>query len=266
MEQETLVNELRTRVGDPDLSERTLTEVASSALPLFADDSKITDALWNTTTQMLKSAIGQERAARKDWITKQQETLAANDKTAREKWQKEFEENWTKTHPKQAPAESEEPNKTEDEKIAAIVAKAMEANNARLFGNDGKSGVIGEISAYLKQAEAKEKAAKISAIRDELKSYLVSKKASREPVINLAIKDLDIDDNADLDKLKIEVEKSYEAKFNEFYPGNGSPYGGNGAGGNGSGADANLKAYLEAKAKDAAREAEEAENLRKRFK
>lgn len=266
MEQETLVNELRTRVGDPDLSERTLTEVANSALPLFKDDSKITDALWDTTTQVLKSAIGQERAARKDWITKQQETLANNDKAARAQWQKEFEEKWVKTHQAPEPKSEPIPSQPANTDTDAIVAKALEAYNKRLFGEDGKSGVIGEISSFIKQAEAKEKAAKVDSIRKELKSYLIGKKASREPVINLAIKDLEINDNSDIDQLKIAAEKSYENMFNQLYPGSGSPYGGQGSGGKEGGADADLKAYLQKKVEAAKQEALEADQLRKKFK
>lgn len=272
MEQETLVNELKTRVGDTDLSERTVTEVAKSALPLFADDSKITDELWNATTQMLKSALGQERAERKDWITKQQETLANADRTAREQWQKEFEEKWAKEHTAQElPLNQDSPsiNQGDDDKIAAAVAKAMEAQNKKLFGEDGKTGILGQMSDFIKQSQTQAKEAKVSAIRKELKDYLVTKGANlkqREPLINLTVKNVAIDDNFDIDKAKLEVEKAYEKNYKDFYGDGGKPFGGDSVGSGASSADADLKKYLEGKAAKAKAEADAADNLRKKFK
>lgn len=246
MEQETLVSELRTRVGDPDISERTISQVAQSALPMFADDSKITDDLWNFAVTTVKSAVGQERADRKDWITKQQETLAANDKTARDKWQKEFEEKWRKEHD----AKPIPPKPAENDNVEEAVKKALGDYNTKLFGEDGKGGLIGaqlaSTSEFIKQSNAKAKEQKIESIRKELKDYLVGKKASREPVINLAIKEMTLDENTDIDKAKIEVEKTYESKFKEFYGDGGKPFGGDSAGGEGSAnPDEEVKRYLE---------------------
>lgn len=267
MDQETLVNELKTRVGDTDLSERTVTEVAKNALPMFADDSKITDDLWNFTVGTVKSAMGQERAERKSWIAKQQETLAASDKAEREKWQKEFEEKWAKEHPTAAPPQTTAPSNGGDEDK---VAKALEAYNKKLFGEDGKSGLIGAqlatTSEFIQKSNAQAKEAKIGAMRKELKDYLVGKNASREPVINLAVKEMALDENSDIDKAKIEVEKSYEAKFKEFYGDGAKPYGGPSAGGGENGVDGDLKKYIQDRAKTAEKEAADAESLRKKFR
>lgn len=266
MEQETLVSELRTRVGDPDISERTISQVAQSALPMFADDSKITDDLWNFAVTTVKSAVGQERANRKDWITKQQETLAASDKTAREKWQKEFEAKWNEDHNAGEPA----PQPVKDDNIEEAVKKALGDYNTKLFGEDGKSGLIGaqlaSTSEFIKQSNAKAKEQKIESMRKELKDYLVGKKASREPVINLAIKEMALDENTDIDKAKIEVEKSYESKFKEFYGDGGKPFGGESAGGEGSAnPDEDVRKYLEGLAAKQADRQKRTEALKKSF-
>lgn len=275
MDQETLVSELRTRVGDTDLSERTVTEVAKNALPMFADDSKITDDLWNFTVGTVRTAMGQERAERKDWITRQQETLAAADKTAREKWQKEFEDKWAKEHPSpkpvvKTPTKAQDSTGTDEEKISAAVTKALEGYNAKLFGEDGKSGLIGGQLAttgeFIKQSTEKAKEQKIESMRKELKDYLVGKKASREPVINLAIKEMKLDEGTDIDKAKIEVEKSYEAKYKEFYGDGGKPFGGDSAGGTGNAdPDEEVKRYLEGQAAKLAERQKRTETLKKSF-
>ena len=271
MEQETLVSELRNRVGDPDISERTINQVAQSALPMFADDSKITDDLWNFAVTTVKSAVGQERAARKDWITKQQETLAESDKKAREQWQKEFEAKWAEDHKPTPPADGKsKPDGTGgDDKVDKAVSEALKGYNAKLFGEDGKSGLIGAqlaaTSEFIKQSNAKAKEARIESMRKELKDYLVGKKASREPVINLAIKEMNLDDNTDIDKAKIEVEKSYEAKFKEFYGDGGKPFGGESAGGGEANPDEDVKKFLESRAKEREERQKRIDEMKKSF-
>lgn len=279
MEQETLVSELKNRVGDPDISERTINQVAQSALPMFADDSKITDDLWNLTVTTLKSAVGQERADRKDWITKQRETLANADKTAREKWQKDFEVKWAKDHPAQTtpstppttPTPPAPPAPKEGEyDVTEAVKKALSDYNTKLFGEDGKSGLIGaqlaSTSEFIKQSNAKAKEQKIEGIRKELKDYLISKKASREPVINLAIKEMVLDENTDIDEAKIAVERSYEAKYKEFYGDGGKPYGGESAGGEGNAnPDEDVKKFLEGQTAKLAERQKRTEALKKSF-
>lgn len=262
MEQETLVSELRNRVGDPDISERTINQVAQSALPMFADDSKITDDLWNFAVTTVKSAVGQERAARKDWITKQQETLAESDKKAREQWQKDFEAKWAKDH-------QPDDKGGDEDKVAKAVSEALKGYNTKLFGEDGKSGLIGaqlaSTSEFIKQSNAKAKEARIESMRKELKDYLVGKKASREPVINLAIKEMNLDDDTDIDKAKIEVEKSYEAKFKEFYGDGGKPFGGESAGGGEANPDEDVKKFLESRAKEREERQKRIDEMKKSF-
>lgn len=275
MEQETLVSELRNRVGDPDISERTINQVAQSALPMFADDSKITDDLWNFAVTTVKSAVGQERADRKDWITKQQETLAEKDRTAREQWQKNFEEKWNKDHnvpstPPAPPAPKAHSDENHEVDVAKAVEEALKGYNTKLFGEDGKSGLIGAqlatTSEFIKQSNAKAKEAKIESMRKELKDYLIGKKASREPVINLAIKEMALDENTDIDKAKIDVEKSYEAKYKEFYGDGGKPFGGESAGGGmENNPDEDVKKFLERQAAKQSERQKRSEQLRASF-
>jgi hypothetical protein len=273
MDQETLVSELTNRIGDPDVSERTINEVAQRALPMFADDTKITDNLWDFTIGTVKTALGQERAERKAWITKQQETLANNDKSAREAWQKEFVEKWNKDHapkPDTKPSEGDEHKEDDnlDDKISAAIAKALKAQNDKLYGEDGKSGVFGEITDFIKQSKEDARAAKEGAIRKELKDYLLKRGADpeREALLNLTVKEATIDKDFDIDKAKLDVEKAYQQKFKDFYGNGGKPFGGKSAGGAQGGADDELKKYLQIKAERAKSEASAAEELRKKFK
>ena len=146
---------------------------------------------------------------------------------------------WEKNNPNPAPEPNPNPNPTPnepslDDKIAAAVAKAME-------GVTGEEGAIGKIAKqftdYMAKAEQDKKDAFVNKIREDLKSYLLDVRiAEREPVVNLAIKEMEIDEKSDFDKLKIEVEKKYEKLYKEFYGDSGSgPYaGGAGAGSNSS--------------------------------
>lgn len=279
MNQETLVNELKTRVGDTDLSDRTFSEVAENALPMFADDSKITDDTWKLPVGMLKSLSGQYRADQKAWINGEREKLAAADKASREEFEKNFKAQWEKDHPTAAQSQSKpaDDKKVADDKgaddgnaMVKAIMEAIAANNAKLFGDDGKGGTIGaqlaSVNKFIEQSNAKAKEARIEGVRKELKDYLVGKKANREPVINLAIKDLKIDDNSDIDKLKIEVEKSYEAKYKEFYGDGGKPFGGSSAGGGDTESpDEEVKDYLKKQNEKYEKRMQRAEDLRKSF-
>lgn len=212
-------------------------------------------------------------SCKEDWITKQQETLAESDKKAREQWQKEFEAKWAEDH-KPTPPATDPKNKPDDkggdeDKVAKAVSEALKGYNTKLFGEDGKSGLIGaqlaSTSEFIKQSNAKAKEARIESMRKELKDYLVGKKASREPVINLAIKEMNLDDDTDIDKAKIEVEKSYEAKFKEFYGDGGKPFGGESAGGGEANPDEDVKKFLESRAKEREERQKRIDEMKKSF-
>lgn len=268
MTQEELVSGLKERVGETSYSDQTFEVAAKSVQSLFADDGKVTDETWSIPVGILKGLQGQYNADVAHTVNSQKEKLAAENRIAQEKWREDFEAQWEKDHPAATSPASQPTPSADDDKIAKAVAAAMKEQNAKLFGEDGKSGILGEMGEFLKQSKAQAAEAKVASIRKELKDYLVEKGASlkREPLINLTVKQMQLDENSDIDKAKLEVEKAYERNYKDFYADGGKPFGGDSAGGGATAADGNLKKYLEGKAEEAKKEAEAADSLRKKFK
>lgn len=250
MEKELFLTTLKSKAGVDNLSERTIDEVATVFLPQFADDAKITDELWALPVQTLKSMSGQLRHDLSGEITTfkskyETEQKAANQKAiddavaaAKAEWEKA-----------KATPPAQESNNIDDA-VAAAVAKALE-------GVTGENGSIGKLTKqltdYITKAEQEKLDAAIGKFRDGLKTYLVDERgANREPVVNLAIKGIEVKADSDFDKLKIEVEKAYEKLYKEFYGDGASPY----AGGGGGGSDSST-GRIEEWAKGAQKRAEE---------
>ena len=158
------------------------------------------------------------------------------------------------------PQPQQQQEATLEEKIAAAVAKAME-------GVTGEEGSIGKLTKqftdYIAKTEQEKKDALVNRIRENLKSYLLDERmADREPVVNLAIKELVIDEKSDFDKLKIEVEKKYESLYKDFYGDSGSgPYAG-GAGG-GTNTNKEFEDFIKQRKAEADAAAKEADELEK---
>lgn len=258
MEKNLLIQNLKSKAGIDNLSDRTYDEVATVLLPQFADDEKITDESWNLPIQMLKSMSGQLRHEVADGITKGKTQWETEQKAVQQKAIDDamaaFKAQWEKDHPDPNKSDPNKPDpnaeKTLEEKIAAAVAKAME-------GVTGEEGSIGKLTKqftdYMAKTEQEKKDAIVNKIREDLKSYLLDTRfADREPVVNLAIKEMEIKEDSDFDKLKIEVEKKYEALYKDFYGDSGSgPY----AGGAGGGTDSNKEFEKFIKERQAAAEA-----------
>lgn len=265
MEKNLLIQNLKSKAGIDNLSDRTYDEVATVLLPQFADDEKITDESWNLPIQMLKSMSGQLRHEVADGITKGKSQWETEQKAAQQKAIDDamaaFKTQWEKDHPTNEPPKNDPPKdeKTMEEKIAEAVKAAM----GGLTAEDGALGKLTkQFTDYMAKQEEDKKNAIVNKIREDLKSYLLDERlAEREPVVNLAIKETEIKEDSDFDKLKIEVEKLYEKKYKEFYGDSGSgPY----AGGSGGGATSNKDfddfiKQRKAEAEAAAKETEELE-------
>lgn len=263
MEKNLLIQNLKSKAGIDNLSDRTFDEVATVYLPMFAEDDKITDETWNLPVTVLKTMSGQLRHDVAEGITKGKTQWETDFKTAQDKAIADAvaaaKAEWEKSHPqkKEDPAKQEP---TLDEKIAQAVALAME----KVTGDEGSIGKLTkQFTDYITKVEEDKKAAAIGKIREDLKSYLLDERlADREPVVNLAIKDLEIKEDSDFDKLKIEVEKSYEKLYKDFYGDSGSgPYAG-GAGG-GSNSNKEFENYINQRRKEAEAAAKETEDLEK---
>lgn len=59
MEKETILSELKKRLGTTSLSERTLSEYAGNILPSITDDAQVNDTFYQTHIGILKSLEGQ---------------------------------------------------------------------------------------------------------------------------------------------------------------------------------------------------------------
>ena len=264
MEKEALIEELKTRVGENDfgtLSGQTVDALVATFLPSFADDDKITDETWKLPVDVFKNYAGQYRhdlatktAEEKARLAKENENAV---KTLAEKQIAEFKAEWDKTH-KTEPANNKGGKGAGD---SEDIVKALEEYNKKLFGEDGKSGLIGSqlnaTSEFIASSKKAVEAEKISNIKKQLKDYLVEeRKASRDAVVNLSIKELEVASDSDIDELKIRVEKIYEERYKDFYGDSGKPFGGDSAGGTGNGGGSDeVTEYLKKRGEAAAKQA-----------
>lgn len=264
MEKEALVEGLKSKVGENDfgvLSGQTVDALVATFLPSFADDDKVTDETWKIPVEVVKNYAGQYRhdlatktAEEKARLAKENENLA---KSLAEKQIEEFKAEWAKTHNAKPANENNDGNNEKSD-----VEKALEAYNIKLFGEDGKGGLIGgklsETSDFIASSKKAIEAEKISNIKKQLKGYLVEeRKASRDAVVNLSIRDLEITSDSDIDELKIKVEKIYEERYKDFYGDSGKPFGGDSAGGTGNGGGSDeVTEYLKKRGEAAVKQAE----------
>lgn len=264
MEKNLLIQNLKSKAGVDNLSDRTYDEVATLFLSQFAEDEKVTEETYSIPLQMLKTMSGQLRHDVADGISRGKSQWENEQKTAQQKAiddaMSAFKAQWEKDHPTNKPPKQTPPQqeKTMEEQIAEAVSKAISG----ITGEDGALGKLTkQFTDYMAKTEQEKKEAFVNKIREDLKSYLLDvRMADREPVVNLAIKELTIDEKSDFDKLKIEVEKKYESLYKDFYGDSGSsPYAG-GAGGN-QNSNKEFDDFIKERQKKAEEEAKAAKDL-----
>lgn len=275
MEKEALIQGFKERLGDNAsvVSDRSYEEIANVALPSFADDSKITDDTWKLPVQMLNTLVGQYRHDVADGIAKGKTQWAAEADTANKKLVDDqvaaFKAQWEKDH--QAPAKDKEtPAQTEEEKRKAemteFVKSILAENNKQLLAEDGAIGKLSKsMNGFMETYNKQQRETLVSGLQKQVRSYLKDElHADSDPSVNLAIKQLEIGENPDIDALKLQAKKNYEEVYKEFYGNGAQPYGGKGTGSHsGSGL---VDEYIKNKAAVATKEAQDAEALRKTFK
>ncbi len=257
MEKEKLIQNLREKIGENDfsvLSQRTIDNIVEPLLPIFADDDKVTDETYNFPINVLKSYIGQYRHDLAEGLVKGKATWENEQKSkTADAVKKALEEERLKNQP-------EEKEVKQPEDVNELIEAKFTTMLEKLTSGDGAIGKItNKLDTFINGFNEREKSAKISNLKESLKDYLLNtRQAEREPVVNLAIRELSIDEASDLDKLKIEAEKNYERLFKELYGDTSAvPF----AGGAGGGNDKNsaFNAYIreqEAKAEAEAKNAE----------
>ena len=272
MEKESLIEGLRSRLGDnaAAVSDRSYDEIATAALPMFADDDKVTDDTWKVPVQMLSSLVGQYRhdvadgiaKGKETWTTEQAEVqknaIAEAVKNAKAEWEAAQKKN----NPEPAKGKGDS-GKTNDD-ILEQVKNLLAENNKQLLADDGAIGKLsksmnGFVETYNKQQrEALEKG-----IRSQITEYLRGKNATYEAALSHTVRNLQIGENPDIDMLKMQAEKDYMSMVKDFYGDGGKPFGGSGSGGTGKSL---VDDYIKQRAEEAKKEANDAEALRKSFK
>ena len=266
MEKNLLIENLKTKAGVDNLSDRTFDEVATIFLPQFAEDDKITEDSYKLPLQMLKTMSGQLRHEVAEGINKGKSQWETDQKAAQQKAIDDamaaFKTQWEKDHPTTTPPANDplKDEKTLEEKITEAVAAAM-------GGLTAEEGAIGKLTKqfteYIQKTEQDKKDAIVNKIREDLKDYLLNVRiADKEACVNLAVKEMEIDEKSDFDRLKIDVEKRYEKLYKEFY---GDTGGGPYAGGAGGATDSNkeFEKYIKERQKAAEEAAKEADELEK---
>lgn len=275
MEKESLIEGLRSRLGDnaTAVSDRSYDEIAMAALPMFADDDKVTDDTWKVPVQMLSSLVGQYRHDVADGIAKGKDTWTAEQGEANKKAVAEAvakaKAEWEaslkgKAAGAAAKAEGNDGKKNTNLDILEQVKSLLAENNKQLLSADGAIGKLtSSVNGFMENYNKQQKENLESGIRKQIADYLSNKGASYKPAVNLAIKNLEIGDNPDMDVLKLQAEKGYMSIVKDFYGDGGKPFGGTGTGGTGKGL---VDDYIKQRAQEAQKEANDAEALRKSFK
>jgi hypothetical protein len=234
MEKETLIQNLKAKVGEDDfsvLSQRSIDSIIDPILPLFSDDEKVTDETYTLPVNMLKSYIGQYRhdiaegikSGKTAWEQERQKVQAKAIEdavsSARTKWEAEL-------NPKSQDTTVEEDPKPVIPTADEITAKVI----STLTGNDGALGKMNAtLTDFINTYNQRQRMETVEALRSSLRTYLIDELgADREPVVNLAIAETKIPDNVNIEQLKTDVKNRYEARYKEFY-GDMSAGGKNGA-------------------------------------
>ena len=234
MEKETLIQNLKAKVGEDDfsvLSQRSIDSIIDPLLPMFSDDDKVTDETYTLPVNMLKSYIGQYRhdiaegmkSGKTAWEEAKAKAIDEAVKTARSQWEADQAKKVDEPKPDKEPADDPKPVRPSADEITAKVIST-------LTGNDG---ALGKMNATLKDFintyNQRQRQETVEALRQTLRDYLIDELgADKEPVVNLAISETKIPDNVNIEQLKSDVKNRYESRYKEFY-GDMSAGGKNGA-------------------------------------
>lgn len=276
MEKDILIQNLRTKVGEDNckvISDKTFDGIAESVLPMFADDSKITDETWKLPVATLIQFAGQKRFDEKVFTEKFKADYA---KEYANQHEKDVEtrintavakalEDYKKEHPENGAGNGGNGGNggsTEvdiDTKVQEAVKKAM----AGLTGTDSDFGkMTATITSFMKSQMEREKTATLNSVKSELKKHLIALKANNEACIDDALEDIEYGDNPTFDGLKQSAIAAYEKRYKRYYADGGKPFGGDSTGGNGGGNNDFVKeriARLQKEAQDNANYATEQE-------
>jgi len=284
MNKETLIQNLKQKVGETDfqvLSDQTVDGIVTPLLPLFEDDSKVTDETYNLPVQVFKNYIGQYRHDVKAGITAgidSEKTRLTSEKDAAIA---AFKAQWEKDHPGSGSAgdgtgdgsnggaggnggSGSGAGLTE----ADVAKKVDELLTAKLDAMSGKDGVLGKMNELLTSLDNQRKAERISAITSAIEQHITEKEGGeltheQSRALHYALKDFEIDEKVSLDDLKKNFEKSYEATYKDLYPNGGMPF--SNANGGGDGGNSAFEDFMKRRNEATKTASAEQEALKKKF-
>lgn len=272
MEKDILIQNLKAKVEKGNLeviSDKTFEGIAESVLPMFADDSKITDETWKLPVATLNQFAGQKRFDDKEFTEKFKSDYA---KEYAGQHEKDVEmrineavakalEDYKKEHPENGGGNGGNGGASANE----LDAKVQEAVKKALEGLTGADSALGKMTAnmtaFMKSQQEREKTETLNNVKSELKKHLIALKANNEACIDDALDDVEYGDNPTFDGLKQAAISAYEKRYKRYYADGGQPFGGNSTGGTGGGNDfvKDRIAKLQQEAKDNANYATEQE-------
>lgn len=276
MEKDILIQELRTKVGEDNckvISDKTFDGIAESVLPMFADDSKITEETWKLPVATLIQFAGQKRFDEKAFTEKFKEDYAKeygaqHEKDVENRIKSAVDkalEDYKKAHPENGGGNGGDGGNggSTDDDLDAKVAKAVKEAMAGLTGADSDFGkMTATMTDFMKSQMEREKTATLNSVKSELKKHLIALKANNEACIDDALEDIEYGDNPTFEGLKQTAISAYEKRYKRYYADGGKPFGGNSTGGNGGEGNDFVKeriAKLQQEAKDNANYATEQE-------
>lgn len=248
MEKDILIQNLRTKVGEDNckvISDKTFDGIAESVLPMFADDSKITDDTWKLPVATLIQFAGQKRFDEKAFAEKFKADYA---KEYGAQHEKDVEgrinaavakalEDYKKEHPENGGGTGGSGGTSADE----LDTKVQDAVKKALEGLTGAESEFGKMTAtmtnFMKSQMERERTATLNSVKSELKKHLLALKANNEACIDDALDDIEYGENPTFDGLKQAAVSAYEKRYKRYYADGGKPFGGDGTGGNSGGSD-----------------------------
>lgn len=253
MEKDILIQNLRTRIGEDNasiISDKTFDGIADAYLPMFSDDSKITDDMWNYPVAVLNAYAGQKRHDDKvfaekfksDYEAQHQKDVDVRIKEATEKALEEYKKSLEgEGGNKKGNGDGDGTKAADDmdERISAILGNKLKERDDELTK---LRKTIEDITASQKE---REKTARIGSVKSALKQYLLDLKANNEACIEDALDSIDLGDEPTLEDFKQTAVAAYEKRYKRYYGDGGKPFGGESAGGSGGGTGSIVKDHIE---------------------
>ena len=245
MEKDILIQNLRTKVGEDNckvISDKTFDGIAESVLPMFADDSKITDDTYKLPVAALIQFAGQKRFDEKEFTEKfKTEYATQHEKDVEERIRKAAEkalEDYKKEHPDKNDdgkgGKSDDDDTKNKPDIAELVKEEVKNAFKGLTGEDSELGKLTKtLTAMIQSQQDRDKTEVKNKVKAALKAHLVSLKANNEACIDDALDDIDFGDTPTFEGLKQSAISAYEKRYKRYYADGGQPFGGKSTGGGG---------------------------------